>query len=1295
MSNQPSGINTALERVRQFSSAVTDCAEREIAIESDLRLRTARAKRVYEEALSDLDTLHKGKLAEAQSNLHNHTERANAIHESRKARIEEAYSNALSKSSDSLETERGRKISEVQAKTLEAKRKKENELSEAKKTQTEIDNILSNHINEFKSLRKRILASFRGFPFLCRKLKNQTVNKDNNNSYQDEALDLPKICKDIGETINSAKKDLAGFESNIIPKIFRFLPLQWLGPITAIGISLVGYYISGWKEKEEYLITYGIACLCIFILWIIKSRSSNTARISAEKISKKLLHIRTSIVQCDEGRNSWIKDRKNSIEDKLEKYIQSLNENLGSAIETAEEAGMRKPRKLENQLHKLKEKNSSIHSLNLENIQKSNNDSVTSATSDFELEQAKLGRERDAEIESAQTEHKNKWEELVSEWENETQTIVKWLSEEQESTNKLFPPWAEEWMNFWTPPETFPHCAMLGSLHLDPSLFGEGPPKSTRLQLPETETLKVPLNIKLPDSGSILFETESSGSSKIVEPINNLILRLLSVSPAGKLSFSIFDPIGLGQNFAGITHLADYEDSIINKRIWTQREQIETRIIELNEHMEKVIQMYLRNEYETITEYNKEAGNIAEKYHFLIIADFPTNFSDAAARGLMSIAANGSRCGIYTLIHWDKRQPLPESLNIDDLRKSSILIEQDKEDNISLVNGLENGTTLKLESPPLSNDAIDFVQRIGDESSNSNRIEVPFSHIIPNDGEYWSGDTSDELKVPIGRSGATKLQYLSIGKGTKQHTLLAGKTGSGKSTLFHVMITNLALHFSPEQVEFYLVDFKKGVEFKSYGTKKLPHAKVIAIESDREFGLSVLQKLDLELKERGELFRKVGAQDISGYKKSSGEPMPRTLLLIDEFQEFFVEDDKIAQQASVLLDRIVRQGRAFGIHVVLGSQTLGGAYSLAKATLGQMVIRIALMCNEADAYLIMDEGNPAPRLLTRPGEGIYNDSAGAIEGNSPFQTVWLSEEERNSHLDHITSLNQSAGNPQGSPIVFEGNAPADVTENWELAELLKQPEPPSPISPKIWLGAPNSIKGPTEAIFHRQSGNHLLMVGQRDDAIVAIMNIAMVALSAQFTKEGISFIFIDSNPQGTHERDLTEKYIKSIPSKIDTNFDNDTGDLIASIGQEMNRRENLTSKNESPIFIFINGLQKFKKLRYDEELAYSFDASSKEGNPALTLNDIITEGPPLGIHLIVAVDSYNNIGRTLSRKALSEFEMRILFQMSANDSAALIDSTKASGIGMHRALFYSEQEGYLETFRPYHIPNDSWIHEKT
>ncbi|MEC7357650.1 MAG: FtsK/SpoIIIE domain-containing protein [Verrucomicrobiota bacterium] len=1292
MSNNPSGTNTTLEIVRRFSSTVIDCAEREDSIESNYRLRTARAKREYEEGLSDLEASHQGSLAEAQSVLHNRRERAKDRYNKRGSRIEEAHSNALNKSNTTLETERGRKISEVQAKTLEAKRKNETALSEAKKIQTEIDTVLEHHVHEFKLLRKKALASFRGFPLVSRKLKKEIPDQGHNK--KKEAPDLPRICTNIEKIIKSTNEKLKEFDSNLIPKVFRFLPLQWLAPITAVGIFPLGHYILGWSGKE-YLLSYGIAALCLLSLWIIKARSSRLAKDSGEKISEQLIQIRASIVQCDEGRNSWIKDRENAIEEELEKYVEDLNDNLGSAIENAEEIGMGKPKKLEKQLEKLRGKNSSTHSLNLENIQKANEDSISSAISKFESEKEQLAKVRDSEIEEAETEHKNKWEKLVSEWKNETETISKWLSEEKNATSQLFPEWGKSWLDSWSPPDTFPHCATFGSLELDPNLFGEGPPKSPSLKLPDADFLKVPLNIRLPQSGSILFETESSGDSKIVNSINNIILRLLSVAPAGKLSFSIFDPVGLGQNFASITHLSDYEDSIINKRIWTQREQIETRIMELNEHMEKVIQMYLRNEYETITDYNEKAGNIAEKYHFLVIADFPTNFSEVAARGLMSIAANGARCGIYTLIHWDKRQALPEALDIDDLRKSNILIEQNKEGRLSLVNGLEKGTSLHLESPPGSNDSINFVQRIGDESSNSNRIEVPFSHIIPNNGEYWSGDTSDELKIPIGRTGATKLQYLSIGKGTKQHALLAGKTGSGKSTLFHVMITNLALHFGPDQVEFYLVDFKKGVEFKSYGAKKLPHAKVVAIESDREFGLSVLQKLDHELKERGELFRKVGAQDIAGYKRSSGESMPRTLLLIDEFQEFFVEDDKIAQQASVLLDRIVRQGRAFGIHVVLGSQTLGGAYSLARATLGQMVIRIALMCNEADAYLIMDEGNPAPRLLTRPGEGIYNDSAGAIEGNSPFQTVWLSEQERNSHLDHINALNESTGNQQGSPIVFEGNAPADVTENRELAALLKESVPTSPSNPKIWLGAPNAIKGPTEVIFQRQSGNHLLLVGQRDDAIMAIMSIAIVSLSAQFSNDDISFIFIDSIPQGSNERDTIAKYINSISSKIDTNFDQDASELIQSIGQEIKRRESSTNKNEPPVFIFINGLQKFKKLRYDEELAYSFDDSSKEGNPALILNEIITEGPPLGIHLIVAIDSYNNIGRTLSRKALSEFEMRILFQMSANDSAALIDSTKASSIGMHRALFYSEQEGYLETFRPYHLPSDSWIQEKS
>jgi len=67
------------------------------------------------------------------------------------------------------------------------------------------------------------------------------------------------------------------------------------------------------------------------------------------------------------------------------------------------------------------------------------------------------------------------------------------------------------------------------------------------------------------------------------------------------------------------------------------------------------------------------------------------------------------------------------------------------------------------------------------------------------------------------------------------------------------------------------------------------------------------------------------------------------------------------------------------------------------------------------------------------------------------------------------------------------------------------------------------------------------------------------------------------------------------------------------------------------------------------------------------------------------------VNRFLGRKTLSEFEMRVVFQMSASDSASLIDSPNAATLGLNRALFYNDREGSLETFRPYAQPDGNWI----
>jgi len=509
------------------------------------------------------------------------------------------------------------------------------------------------------------------------------------------------------------------------------------------------------------------------------------------------------------------------------------------------------------------------------------------------------------------------------------------------------------------------------------------------------------------------------------------------------------------------------------------------------------------------------------------------------------------------------------------------------------------------------------------------------------------------------------------------------------------MITNLALWCSPDQVEFYLVDFKKGVEFKCYGSRRLPHARVVAIESDRQFGLSVLERVDAELRRRGDLFRKVGVQDLAGYKRAGGtEKLPRSLLMIDEFQEFFTEEDRISQGAAVLLDRIVRQGRAFGIHVLLGSQTLGGAYTLARATLGQMVIRIALQCNEADAYLIMDQDNPAPRLLSRPGEGIYNDSAGAIEGNSPFQAVWLAEDVRDSYLTEVRARADANSHQYPGPFVFEGNAPADVRENLPLSTLLKAQKPSAvqPASPRIWLGAPNSIKGPTEAVFQHQSGSNVMIVGQSEESTLAMLAVSLISLGAQYAPGKVQINLFESTAPNSPQAEFLETVLRSMPHEVQRPKGNALVDAMNELAEELKRR---TTDEEgaaaSPIYLFIHGLENFKKLRQEDEFSFS----SSEGGPAPSaiLQSLITEGPSHGIHLVVSCDTFNNVSRFLGRKALSEFSLRVLFQMSASDSAALIDAPDAGTLGMHRALLYNDREGYTEIFRPYARPGNDWFEE--
>jgi hypothetical protein len=122
-------------------------------------------------------------------------------------------------------------------------------------------------------------------------------------------------------------------------------------------------------------------------------------------------------------------------------------------------------------------------------------------------------------------------------------------------------------------------------------------------------------------------------------------------------------------------------------------------------------------------------------------------------------------------------------------------------------------------------------------------------------------------------------------------------------------------------------------------------------------------------------------------------------------------------------------------------------------------------------------------------------------------------------------------------------------------------------------------------------------------------------------------------------------------------------------------------------------LQHFRDLRRAED-DFSFGRKDDEkANPAQQFANLLHEGSSLGIHTLVWCDTYSNLQRALDRQALREFDMRILFQMGVADSSNLIDSPLAAKLGQYRALFHSEEQGRLEKFRPYGVPDNEWLQE--
>ena len=83
------------------------------------------------------------------------------------------------------------------------------------------------------------------------------------------------------------------------------------------------------------------------------------------------------------------------------------------------------------------------------------------------------------------------------------------------------------------------------------------------------------------------------------------------------------------------------------------------------------------------------------------------------------------------------------------------------------------------------------------------------------------------------------------------------------------------------------------------------------------------------------------------------------------------------------------------------------------------------------------------------------------------------------------------------------------------------------------------------------------------------------------------------------------------------------------------------------------------------------------------LSDLLKRGPESGVHFLVWADTVKSLRRCLQRDGIDEFNQRIAFQMSPDDSSLFTDSGEAAKLGPSRGLFVDVEANITQRFRPY------------